>query len=162
MHRQSNIITAMKAKLFFILLFGWACIASAQTLALRQKHFLLEKGVALSGYDPVSYFRKNPTKGSKAYVFMQEGVTYQFSNATNLETFKKNPSVYEPQYGGWCAYAMGKNGEKVEVNPETYKIVSGKLYLFYNRLFNNTLPDWNEDETNLKEKADSNWRKTYK
>jgi hypothetical protein len=56
---------------------------------------------------------------------------------------------------------MGKNGEKVEVNPETYKIVGGKLYLFYNRLFNNTLPDWNEDETNLKKKADSSWKRIY-
>lgn len=153
----------MKAKLFFILLlFGCTSIASAQSLALRQKHFLLEKGIALSGYDPVSYFQKNPSKGSKTYVFTQEGVTYQFANLANLETFKKNPSAYEPQYGGWCAYAMGKNGEKVEVNPETYKIVGGKLYLFYNRLFNNTLPDWNEDEANLKKKADSNWQKTYK
>ncbi len=152
----------MKAKLSFLMLFGWTSIASAQSLALRQKHFLLEKGVALAGYDPVSYFQKNPIKGLKMYVFTQDGVTYQFANATNLETFKKNPSAYEPQYGGWCAYAMGKNGEKVEVNPETYKIVGGKLYLFYNRLFNNTLPDWNKDEANLKKKADANWEKTYK
>lgn len=151
----------MKTKLFYILLF-FAEGVSAQNSALRQKHFLLEKGVALSGYDPVSYFQKNPAKGSKTFVFTQEGVTYQFTNAANLETFKKNPLAYEPQYGGWCAYAMGKNGEKVEVNPETYKIVGGKLYLFYNRLFNNTLPDWNEDEVNLKKKADANWQSIYK
>jgi YHS domain-containing protein len=157
---QINIVR--KTTLFYILLFFAVSVASAQTPALRQKHFLLEKGVALSGYDPVSYFQKNPVKGSKMVVFTQEGVTYQFANAANLETFKKNPSAYEPQYGGWCAYAMGKNGEKVEVNPETYKIVGGKLYLFYNRLFNNTLPDWNEDESNLKKKADANWQRIYK
>jgi YHS domain-containing protein len=152
----------MKAKLFYVILFFGVSIASAQTPALRQKHFLLEKGVALAGYDPVSYFQKNPVKGSKTVVFTQEGVTYQFANAANLETFKKNPSAFEPQYGGWCAYAMGKNGEKVEVNPETYKIVGGKLYLFYNRLFNNTLPDWNEEEVTLKKKADANWQRIYK
>jgi YHS domain-containing protein len=151
----------MKTKLFFILFLS-AVSVTAQNPSLRQKHFLLDKGVALSGYDPVSYFQKNPVKGSKTYVFTQEGVTYQFSNAANLETFRKNPSAYEPQYGGWCAYAMGQKGEKVEVNPETYKIVGGKLYLFYNRLFNNTLPDWNEDETNLKKKADTNWQRLYK
>ncbi|MFN8344844.1 MAG: YHS domain-containing (seleno)protein [Spirosomataceae bacterium] len=152
----------MKTKLFCVFLFLGACVASAQTPALRQKHFLLEKGVALSGYDPVSYFQKSPVKGSKTYVYTHEGVSYQFANAANVETFKKNPSAYEPQYGGWCAYAMGKNGEKVEVDPETYKIVGGKLYLFYNRLFNNTLPDWNKDETNLKKKADANWQYLYK
>ena len=42
-----------------------------------------------------------------------------------------NPSCYVPQYGGWCAYAMGYNGEKVEINPESYSIEDKKLYLFY-------------------------------
>lgn len=143
------------------MLFLGAEIIWAQNSTLRQKHFLLDKGVALSGYDPVSYFLKTPAKGSNTYVFTHEGIKYRFANATNLETFKKNPSAYEPQYGGWCAYAMGANGEKVEVNPETYKIMGGKLYLFYNRLFNNTLPDWNKDETNLKKKADVNWQRLY-
>ncbi|WP_428656962.1 YHS domain-containing (seleno)protein [Runella sp.] len=129
----------------------------AQTSAVRKNQFNLENGIALSGYDPVSYFQKKPTKGSKAYTVTHEGITYQFSSAANAETFKKTPAAYEPQYGGWCAYAMGANGEKVEINPDTYKIVNGKLYLFYNRLFNNTLPDWNKDEVNLKAKADKNW-----
>lgn len=135
-------------------------IIFAQSPALRQKQYNLEKGIALSGYDPVSYFKKNPTKGSKSYVVVHEGVTYQFSSAANAETFKKNPAANEPQYGGWCAYAMGAaNGEKVEINPETYKIINGKLYLFYNKLFNNTLSDWNKDEGNLKVKADKNWQR---
>lgn len=73
--------------------------------------------------------------------------------------FLKNPASYEPQYGGWCAYAMGANGEKVEINPETFKIVDGKLNLYYNAFFNNTLKSWNKDEGNLKKKADANWKK---
>jgi hypothetical protein len=60
----------------------------------------------------------------------------------------------EPAYGGWCAYAMGSTGEKVSVDPKTFKIVNGRLNLFYNRFFNNTLDDWNKDEVNLKKKAD--------
>jgi len=47
------------------------------------------------------------------------------------------------------------------VDPETFKIVNGKLYLFYNRFFNNTLTNWNKDEANLKTKADVNWQKTF-
>ncbi len=85
-----------------------------------------------------------------------------FSNALNKEKFLKNPSHYVPQYGGWCAYAMGANGEKVDVNPETFKIIDDKLYLFYNAFFNNTLKSWNKDEKNLKSKADSNWKKITK
>ena len=69
------------------------------------------------------------------------------------------PEKYEPAYGGWCAYAMGNSSEKVEVDPETFKIIGGKLYLFYNFYFNNTLKSWNKNETGLKTKADGNWNK---
>ena len=46
----------------------------------------------------------------------------------------------------------------VEIDPETFKILNGKLYLFYNKGFTNTLPLWNKDETKLKSKADENWK----
>lgn len=57
---------------------------------------------------------------------------------------------------------MGNTGEKVEVDPETFKIIEGRVYLFYNKFFTNTLPDWNKMEAVLKKKADENWNKTYK
>ena len=89
------------------------------------------------------------------------GVTYNFSSAENKEAFKKSPAAYEPQYGGWCAYAMGNDGSKVSIDPETFKIVGGKLYLFYNRFFTNTLKSWNKDEVTLKKNADTNWQKIF-
>lgn len=126
----------------------------------RATHFNLEKKVAIQGYDPVAYFtQKKAVKGKAAIASTYEGVIYYFSSQANKETFAKNPSGYEPQYGGWCAFAMGDYGEKVEVNPETFKILDGKLYLFYNAYFNNTLKSWNKDENNLKKKADANWKK---
>ena len=84
-----------------------------------------------------------------------------FSTTENKEAFKKAPAKYEPQYGGWCAYAMGNSGEKVEVDPETFKLKDGKLYLFYNKYFTNTLKSWNKDESNLQLKADNNWKKIF-
>jgi YHS domain-containing protein len=126
----------------------------------RATHFNLEKKVAIQGYDPVAYFtQKKAVKGKAAIAATYEGVTYNFSSQANKEVFAKNPSGYEPQYGGWCAFAMGDYGEKVEVNPETFKVLDGKLYLFYNAFFNNTLKSWNKDEINLKKKADANWKK---
>lgn len=53
---------------------------------------------------------------------------------------------------------MGDYGEKVEVNPKTFKIIDGKLYLFYNSLLNNTLKSWNKNEKKLKTQADKNWK----
>ncbi len=130
--------------------------------ALRTKHFNLDKGVALSGYDAVAYMKQNKAvKGSKDFTSNYEGVTYYFASAADRDEFNRNPAMYEPQYGGWCAYAMGKKGEKVSIDPGTFKIVNGKLYLFYNKYFNNTLTDWNKDEVNLKTKADANWQKLY-
>ena len=142
-----------------VLLF--AITANAQD-ALRGKHFNLEKNLAIQGYDPVSYFQGKAQKGSKDYSVNHQGAIYYFVSAANAETFKKSPAKYEPQYGGWCAYAMGSSGEKVEIDPETFKLLDGKLYLFYNSLFNNTLPKWEKAEAELKAKADKNWKMIYK
>ena len=133
----------------------------AQDIPERKKHFnLSEAGIAIQGYDPVAYFsQKKAIKGKKEMAVVHQGVTYYFSSATNKDLFLKSPSSYEPAYGGWCAYAMGAKGEKVSIDPETFKIVDNKLYLFYNRFFNNTLQDWNKNEAALKQKADLSWGK---
>jgi hypothetical protein len=57
---------------------------------------------------------------------------------------------------------MGAVNEKVEIDPETFKIIDGKLYLFYHTWTNNTLTKWNNDEKNLKTKADKHWETIYK
>ncbi|NDC40854.1 MAG: YHS domain protein [Chitinophagia bacterium] len=143
-----------------LLLLGTATsVLGQETAASRQKQYNLEHGLAIQGYDPVSYFAGKPQRGDAKLAYSYNGVTYRFATAANLETFKKNPAGYEPQYGGWCAYAMGNTGEKVEINPETYKIINGKLYLYYNHLFTNTLKSWNKDEAHLKPNADNNWKK---
>lgn len=150
-------------KLVLFLLILISANSFAQNDAKRIDQYNLENKVAIQGYDPVAYFTQGKAiKGKKELATSYQGVIYKFLSGENKETFLKNPSKYEPQYGGWCAYAMGSAGEKVEINPETFKIIDGKLYLFYNAYFNNTLKSWNKDETNLKAKADNNWKKTYK
>lgn len=150
-------------KLVFILFLLFAISSFSQNEAKRATHFNLENKIAIQGYDPVAYFKQGkPVKGKKELATTFQGVTYNFSTAVNKEAFLKNPAGFEPQYGGWCAYAMGANGEKVEINPETFKILDGKLYLFYNAYFNNTLKNWNKDEANLKAKAEANWKKIFK
>jgi hypothetical protein len=127
--------------------------------ATRKTHFNLDKkGLAINGYDPVAYFTLNKAvEGKSEFYAKAEGAVYRFSSAINRDLFIKNYKAYEPQYGGWCAYAMGATGEKVEADPETFKIINGKLYLFYHSWTNNTLTKWNKDESNLKTKADKSW-----
>ncbi|QSE98593.1 YHS domain-containing (seleno)protein [Fulvivirga lutea] len=126
---------------------------------LGQTTINAKKGLAVEGYDVVSYFNGEPKEGKESYQSQHQGITYYFNSEKNLEAFKKSPDKYIPAYGGWCAYAMGETGEKVKIDPETYKILDGKLYLFYNFWGNNTLEPWNENEKKLKSQADKNWDK---
>jgi len=131
----------------------------AQNDDARKKNFNIKKNVAIEGYDPVSYFDGKPVEGDSKFNASFKGITYLFSSAANATKFKASPEKFEPAYGGWCAYAMGANGEKVKIDPETYKIADGKLYLFYNFWGNNTLKEWNKNEKTLKSNADQNWKK---
>lgn len=153
-------------KLFSLLIVSATLVFSVsaqQTATVRKAQFNLERsGLAIQGYDPVAYFSNTAIEGKEDITATHNGVTYYFATAKNRETFKADPGKYEPQYGGWCAYAMGASGKKVEVDPETFKIADGKLYLFYNRFLNNTLTDWNKDEARLKAVADKNWTKFMK
>lgn len=154
----------MKYILVLIVMALFSFPATAQDAgALRKKNFNTEEGVAIKGYDPVAYFTQNKAvKGKKELALSHQGIVYYFSSIQNKDAFKAAPFKYEPEYGGWCAYAMGNNGEKVSIDPETFKIINGKLYLFYNRFFTNTLKDWNKNEATLKKNADLNWPKLFK
>jgi|688.fasta_scaffold470317_1 YHS domain-containing protein len=152
-------------KLLGLLAFIFSSISlySQDLNALRKKHFNLEKSIAIQGFDPVSYFTAaKAIKGNKQYAYNYGNAIYYFSSSTNLELFKASPNKYEPQFGGWCAYAMGNTGEKVEIDPKTFKIIGGKLYLFYHTLFNNTLDTWNKSESTLLSQANNNWKKIFK
>ena len=149
----------MKTLITVILTLVFLIPGLAQTESSRLKHFNTKKNLALEGYDPVSYFDNKPVEGEEKIALTYKGVVYHFATANNLRKFKATPEKFEPAYGGWCAYAMGETGEKVKVDPETFKIIEGKLYLFYNFWGNNTLTDWNKSEKKLKATADANWKK---
>ena len=130
------------------------------TTIFAQQDYHTKKGFIADGYDVVSYFNNKAEKGNKKFQMAFDGVKFMFSNKENLETFKKSPKTYIPQYGGYCAYAIGKNGEKVSINPKTFEIREGKLYLFYNSWGTNTLKLWNKEGAEvLKSSADKNWKK---
>jgi peroxiredoxin Q/BCP len=115
--------------------------------------------VALKGYDPVGYFsRQQALKGSKSVSAQHRGVTYYFASDENKQLFAASPQRYLPAYGGWCATAMAK-GEKVEIDPASFKVTNGRLFLFFKAFYANALKDWNKDEANLTAKADAHWKR---
>jgi len=138
-----------------ILLITLSSIFSAQ-------EYNLKKGFVAEGYDVVAYFSNKVEKGDVKFITTHDRVKFKFSTKENLETFKKAPIKYIPVYGGYCAYALGAKGKKVSIDPETFEIIDGKLYLFYNSWGTNTLKLWKkEDPEKLKKNADKHWKNIH-
>lgn len=129
------------------------------TIAYSQNTvYNIQDGYVANGYDVVSYFDNKTIKGVEAYIFTYDNVNFKFSNAENLTLFKSTPEKYIPQYGGWCAYAIALNNKKIEVDPKTFEIREGKLYLFYNSKLINTHKKWLAKNPKLLiTKGNANW-----
>ncbi|MEO9483037.1 MAG: YHS domain-containing (seleno)protein [Ekhidna sp.] len=122
-----------------------------------------DQNVANNGYDIVNYFVANEAaRGSKQFSTDHKGSTYYFVDADNLEAFKQNEEKYLPQFDGYCAFAVAKMKKKVPVNPETFRIDDGKLYLFFNDYYDgspfNTIVPWLQNESEMEKMAFQNWK----
>ncbi|WP_164730362.1 YHS domain-containing (seleno)protein [Pelagibacterium montanilacus] len=88
-------------------------------------------GVAISGYDPVSYFvEEAPSPGRADFTARWSGVTWYFASAANRDVFEADPETYAPLFGGHCAMSMAR-GYRSEGNPRIYRIVGNRLVLFH-------------------------------
>lgn len=149
----------MKAKhIFLLIVVGCIGFAFAPQDA---SVYNAKKNVMLDGTDVVSILKGSPCDGKKEITTAHAGLTYQFCNQENLNAFKSNPEKYMPAFGGWCAYALVEKPQKVEINPKNFKVVNGKLLLFYNAWGINTQDKWDawgDDEKYFK-LAEANWNK---
>jgi YHS domain-containing protein len=110
--------------------------------------------VALSGYDPVSYFTPGrPEKGDDAFWFAYDDAIYRFKNAEHRAMFAAEPERYAPQYAGFCAAGLSK-GYKEEPDPEAWAIVNGKLYVV---ALKERIEQFKRDPHSFIDKADANW-----
>jgi YHS domain-containing protein len=125
-------------------------------------HFLLGPGgLAIQGYDPVAYFPAHggrAAKGDAKFEVEHRGVRYRFASEENRRAFLASPGAYEPAYGGWCATAMCE-GRKVKIDPRSFKVTGGRLFLFYTNLFSDARSDWVKDEAASTAKADERWKR---
>lgn len=122
-----------------------------------------DNGLAIGGYDVVGYFTSAAAiKGNASIKAVHKGVTYWFSSQENKALFQKEPTKYLPQCGGYCAWGVAEKKSKFPINPETFDIVDGKLYFFFNGPFKgedlNTMQPWNKETSRLVEAANSNWK----
>jgi YHS domain-containing protein len=112
--------------------------------------------VAIMGYDTVAYFTEGQaTKGSPEISYQWLGATWQFANTEHRDAFAATPIRYAPQYGGLCALGVAKDERSVNVDPEAWRIVDGKLYLFFGE--GGLEQDWDPNPAAVVAKADANW-----
>ncbi len=113
-----------------------------------------KSGLAIQGYDPLAFFTESkPVKGKPEFKSAYQGATYLFASAENKMRFEKEPAKYEPAFGGFCAYGVSRN-KLVEIDPEAFQIVDGRLLLQYSKGVRN---DFNKDTQGNLAKANSNW-----
>lgn len=139
------------------ILFQVALLISLATSALAQSKTLLnldKNSLAIQGYDAVAFFTdNNSVKGDQKFSSSFKGATYLFSSKEHKELFDKEPSKYEPAFGGYCAYGVSRN-KLVEIDPEAFQIVGGRLLLQYSKSIRN---DFNKDTQGNLAKANANW-----
>ena len=87
-------------------------------------------GVALYGFDPVSYFLgEGPKAGLPEYEIIWSGVAWRFASAANREAFARDPETYAPRLGGYDATGIAR-GVTVRANPWLSVVRADGLYLF--------------------------------
>jgi hypothetical protein len=133
-----------------------ALVAAAPAAAISPVNKSLLGGVAIDGYDPVAYFVEGaPREGSKSFTHGWNGATWRFASAENRDRFAAAPEKFAPQYGGYCAWAVG-HGYTAGIDPEAWTIRDGRLYLNYDLEIRDR---WLGDPAAWIASGDANWPK---
>lgn len=144
-------------KIFYIFLFCLiAASAGACSLSKGVDHVNTnDEGLAVRGYDAVSFFADQAAvHGDPVFEYSWNGAKWLFANADNLDKFKADPAAFAPQFGGYCSYAVS-HGYTADGDPQTWKIVDGKLYLNYNQ---EAKQAWEKNQENFIKEGEKNWK----
>ncbi len=90
-----------------------------------------DTGLAISGFDPVSYFTDGKALfGRPEIEFNKDGAVWRFSNEGNRGAFEQHPEIYAPRFGGYDPVAIGRD-RSVRGHPLFWAVVGQRLYFFY-------------------------------
>ena len=105
----------LAVSLLWLFVIGWA-LAGSPIAPVNSEH-----GLAIKGYDPVSYFTTGkPTQGLTRFSTSYKGITYLFASAENRNLFVEMPEKFLPQYGGYCAFAIALN-QIADIEPDQWR-----------------------------------------
>jgi hypothetical protein len=110
-----------------VLVPGATCHAQATTERVVVNRLT---GLAIDGFDPVNYFVDHqPQPGRETLETVHNRAIWRFRNEGNQAAFRRNPEIYEPQFGGYDAVAVAR-GIAVEGRPFFWILAGQRLFLF--------------------------------
>ncbi|WP_411746231.1 YHS domain-containing (seleno)protein [Reinekea sp.] len=134
---------------FLFFLIGLFSVAYSDTFYNKTN-----QNVALDGFDTVEYFnQKTATKGFARYQVTYLKAVWYFSTQENKNIFEADPEKFIPQFGGHCANGLS-DGHLVRANPEIFRVIDGRLYLFFSWWGK---AQWKYDQQAQIALAESNW-----
>lgn len=132
MTQTSKQILTMLA--FVLPMFGMVCAAIVPARAQSVVTLIVTDpltGIAISGYDPVSYFTEPaPLVGKADFELVWQNVPWYFASAANRAVFERAPDVYAPQYGGHDGMGVSR-GFVADSDARIYAVFKERLFLFY-------------------------------
>jgi YHS domain-containing protein len=138
----------------FLVLFATLSMTVSLLAAEKQLINRDKAGLGLQGYDPVAFFTEGKAvRGKPDHTAVHNGTTYRFASAQNKQLFQMSPKMYEPAFGGYCAFGVSKN-VVVGIDPEAFQIVEGRLFLQYSK---GARKDFSKDIKGNTAKAEGNW-----
>ncbi len=123
--------------------------------------------VAIKGYDTVAYFTEaQPTKGKPEFAFAWNDAQWRFASASHRDMFASDPERYAPKFGQFCSMGLVV-GKRAIADPEVWKIVDGKLYLYFSKgardkFERNASENIKKAEANLAKKGELPWANVSK
>jgi YHS domain-containing protein len=133
-----------------------AALAGCVFASLTSSQAGTPERIALSGYDPVSYFTPgHPEKGLAVFAYSFDDARYLFTSEEHRTMFAADPERYAPQFSGYCAITVSR-GAKFEADPEAWVIWEGKLFVFGAK---GGVPDFNAHPGEIAGKANAAWAK---
>ncbi len=134
---------------------------AAESVVAHDSSHCSPDGIAVGGYDLVSYHTENrAVKGSAEWSKEYNNLLHQFSSAENLALFIANPERYLPKFSGWCAIALAKN-KLTCPDYENFAIQNGELLLFETFGFTNGRHVWNRKPVSNLKSAQQNYDRFF-
>jgi hypothetical protein len=122
--------------------------------ALRQLIHGPKSGLALFGYDPVTYHSEARARiGQERFAAEALGFVWRFVSAANRAAFLESPDVYLPLFGGHDARGVAE-GRLIQGDPAIF-LISGDKTVFFRLAADR---DAFAEDAEMRRKALANWR----